>query len=196
VDSKSFKWQGFETTPLLHYSMSFKWQGFQNNSSTAVFKVSQVAGVPKQLCYCRIQSHSSGRGFKTTPLLQYSKSFKRQGFQNNNSTAVFKVIHAVGILKQLHYCSIQSHLSCRGSKTTLLLQNSKSFKRQGFQNNSATAVLKVIQAAGVPKQLRYCIIQSHSSCGGSKTTPLLQNSKSFRRQGFQNNSTTAVFKVI
>ena len=116
VDSKSFKWQGFETTPLLQYSKLFKWQGFQNNSSTAVFKVIQVAGVPKQLLYCSIQSYSSCRGSKTTPLLQN-----------------------------------QSHSSGRGSKTTPLLQYSKWFERQGYRSNSATAIFLVIELAGVPE---------------------------------------------
>jgi hypothetical protein len=128
---------------------SFSRQGFQNNSSPAVFKVIQVAGVPKQLRYCRIQSYSNGRCSKTPPPLQYLKSFKRQRFQNNSAIAELN-----------------------------------SFRRQGFQNNSYPAVSKVIQVAGVPKQLRYCRIQSYSGGRGSKTTPPLQYSKSFKRQGF------------
>ena len=150
----------------------------------------------KQLRYCTIQCHSSGRGSKTTPLLQYSKLFNLQVFQNNSAIAEFKVIQAAGVPKQLRYCSIQNHSSCRGSKTIPLLQNSKSFKRQGFQYNSAAAVFKVIRVAGVPKQFRFCRIQSNSSGRGSNTTPLLQYSKSFKRQGFQYNSAAAVFKVI
>ena len=146
---------------------------FQNNSAIAEFKVIQAAGVPKQLRYCSIQSNSSGRGSKTTPLLQYSKSFKLQGFQNNSAFAEFKVIQAAGVPIQLRCCSIQSHSSGRGSKTTPLLQYSKSFKLQGFQNNSAIAEFKVIQAAGVPIQLRCCSIQSDSSGRGTTATPPL-----------------------
>ena len=178
MDSKSFKWQGFETTPLLQYSKSFKLQG-----------------VPKQLHCCSIQSDWSGRGSKT-PLLQNTKTIKRREFQNNPAAAVFKVIQVTGVPKQLLYCSIQSHSSCRGSKTTPLLQNPKSFKRQGFQNNSTAAVFKVIRMAGVPKQLINCSIQSYSSYRGSKTTPLLQYSKLFKLQEFQNNAAIAEFKVI
>jgi hypothetical protein len=51
--------------------MSFKWQGFQNNSSAAVFKVIQVAGV-----------------------------------RNNSATAPFNFIQVAGVQKQLICCSI------------------------------------------------------------------------------------------
>jgi recombinational DNA repair protein (RecF pathway) len=148
-------------------------QGFQNNSAIAEFEVIQAAGFPKQLRYCIIQSHSSCGGSKTTPLLQYSKLFNLQAFQNNSAIAELKVFQAAGVTKQLRYCSIQSHSSGRGSKTTPLLQYSKSFMLQGFQNNSAIAEFKVIQAAGIPIQLRCCSIQSDSSGRGTTATPLL-----------------------
>jgi hypothetical protein len=110
-----------------------------------------------------MRSDSSGRGSKTTPLLQYSKWFKWQGYQNNSATAVLKVVQVPRVPKQLYYCSIQSDSSGRGTKTTPLLQYSKLFKWQGFQNNSAAAVFKVVQVAGVPNHSAAAVFKGKAS---------------------------------
>ena len=124
VDSKSFKWRGFETTALLQYSKLFKLQGFQNNSSTAVFKVIQVAGVRnnsaaavfKVIQVAGVRNNSAIAEFKVTQASAVPKQLPCCSFQSDSSA---------GVPQQLRYCNIPSHWIGRVSKIIPPRQNSK-----------------------------------------------------------------------